>query len=43
MAPVVELHDIHHSYGAVETLRAVSFSFDRRCTADQGEHHRQGN
>src|SRR5207244_1408394 len=26
MAPVVELHDIHHSYGAVETLRAVSFS-----------------
>src|SRR5260370_8676659 len=26
MAPVVELRDIHHSYGAVETLRAVSFS-----------------
>ena len=29
MAPVVELHDIHHSYGAVETLRAVSFSLAR--------------
>jgi len=29
MVPVVELHDIHHSYGAVETLRGVSFSLAR--------------
>ena len=29
MVPVVELHGIHHSYGAVETLRAVSFSLAR--------------
>jgi rhamnose transport system ATP-binding protein len=26
MAAIIELHDIHHSYGAVETLRGVSFS-----------------
>ncbi len=26
MASIIELHDIHHSYGAVETLRGVSFS-----------------
>jgi len=26
MASIIELQDIHHSYGAVETLRGVSFS-----------------